>query len=160
MKNIKVFRHGNLLAGLALGLTVFGACAADDLSAGAVRITVEELKWKPGRVPGHEIAPMVGDSTKPGPYVERVKFPANSTSQAHSHPEDRTYTVISGTWYVGYGDKLDPAKLKALPAGSYHTEPANVSHFSVIKEEGVIVQITGTGPTATRFVDPAYAPKK
>jgi len=152
--------HISFAAALALSLNAYCCYAADDLPDGAVRITVEELKWKPGRVPGHEIAPMTGDSTKAGPYVERVKFPANSTSQAHSHPEDRTYTVISGTWYVGYGDKLDPAKLKALPAGSYHTEPANVNHFSVIKEEGVIVQITGTGPTATRFHDPAFAPKK
>lgn len=145
----------HLLAGLVLALTALGARAADDLPEGAVRITTEELKWRPGRVPGHEIAPLVGDSTKPGPYVERVKFPANSTSQPHSHPDDRTYTVISGVWYVGYGDKFDPAKLKALPPGSYHTEPANVNHYSVIKEEGVVVQITGSGPTATRFFDVA-----
>lgn len=149
-----------LVTGLALSLTVLGAYGADDLPKGAVRITPEELKWGPGRVPGQELARLIGDSTKPGPYVERVKFPANYTVQAHSHPEDRTYTVISGTWYVGYGDKLDPAKLKALPAGSFHTEPAKVSHFVVTKEEGVVVQITGTGPTATRFVDPAHAPKK
>jgi quercetin dioxygenase-like cupin family protein len=74
------------------------------------------------------------------------------------HPDDRTCTVISGTWYVGYGDQLDPTKLKALPPGSYHTEPANVSHYSVIKEEGVVVQITGTGPTATRFLSLGNAP--
>ena len=150
----------NLVAGLAFSLIVSGAYGADDLPNGAVRITAKELKWGPGRVPGQELAPLVGDGTKPGPYVQRVKFPANYTLQAHSHPEDRTYTVISGTWYVGYGDKLDPAKLKALPSGSFHTEPANVSHFVVTKEEGAIVQITGTGPTATKFVDPAHAPKK
>jgi len=106
------------ITGLALNLTAWGAYAADDLPDGAVRITTEELKWRPGRVPGHEIAPLIGDSRKPGPYVERVKFPENSTSQAHSHPDHRTYTVISGSWYVGYGDKVDPAKLKALPPGS------------------------------------------
>ena len=150
----------NLVAGLAFSLIVSGAYGADDLPNGAVRITAKELKWGPGRVPGQELAPLVGDGTKPGPYVQRVKFPANYTLQAHSHPEDRTYTVISGTWYVGYGDKLDPAKLKALPSGSFHTEPANVSHFVVTKDEGAIVQITGTGPTATKFVDPAHAPKK
>lgn len=149
-----------LISGLALSVTVFGAYGADDLPAGAVRITAEELKWGPGRVPGLEIAHLIGDSTKAGPYVERVKFPANFTVQGHSHPEDRTYSVISGTWYVGYGDKLDPAKLKALPAGSFHTEPANVSHFVVTKDVGAVVQITGNGPTATRFVDPAHAPKK
>ena len=152
--------HVNLVVGLALGLTVLGAYGADDLPKGAVRITTEELKWGPGRVPGQEIARVIGDSTKPGPYVERIKLPANFTVQAHSHPDDRTYTVISGTWYIGYGDKLDPAKLKSLPAGSFHTEPANVSHFVVTKKEGAIVQITGTGPTATKFVDPAHAPKK
>ena len=150
----------HLGAALVVSLTVSGAYAADELPEGAVRITSEELVWKPGRVPGHEIAALIGDSSKPGPYVERVKFPANSTSQAHSHPESRMYTVISGTWYVGYGDKFDAAKLKTLPAGSFYTEPANVSHFSQIKGDGVVVQIVGNGPTATRFVDPADAPKK
>ena len=146
--------------GIALALMAGSVCATDELPDGALRITPEELKWKAGRVPGHEIAPLIGDSTKPGPYVERVKFPPNSISQAHSHPESRMYTVISGTWYVGYGDKFDPTKLKALPAGSFYTEPANVNHFSQIKEDGVVVQIIGGGPTATRFVDPAYGPKK
>ena len=152
--------HINVVAGLALGLSLFGAYGAEDLPKGAVRITAPELKWGPGRVPGQELAPLIGDSTKPGPYVERVKFPANFTVQSHTHPDDRTYTVISGTWYIGYGDKLDPANLKALPAGSFHTEPANVKHFVVTKEGGVVVQITGTGPTTTRFVDPVPAPKK
>ncbi len=149
-----------LLACLAISLTASVACAADDLPEGALRITTDELVWKPGRVPGHEIAALIGDSTKPGPYLERVKFPPNSISHAHSHPESRAYTIISGTWYVGYGDKFDAAKLKALPAGSFYTEPANVNHFSQIKEDGVIVQIVGVGPTATRFFDLANAPKK
>jgi len=146
-----------LLATLSCLLTTPPAGAADGLPAGAIRVTPGELTWKPGRVPGHEIAPISGDSTRPGPYVERVRFPPNSVSQPHTHPEDRTYTVISGTWYIGYGERFDPAALKALPPGSYHTEPANVSHFSVIREEGVVVQITGNGPTATRFVTPPAA---
>jgi len=50
--------------------------------------------------------------------------------------------------------------LKALPAGSFHTEPANVTHFVVTKEAGAIVQITGTGPSGTTFVDPAHDPRK
>ena len=136
------------------------ANAQEELPPGAMRVTIDELKWRPGRVPGHEIAPLIGDSTKPGLYVERVKFPASTVSQPHSHPDERSYTVISGTWYVGYGDKFDAAKLKALPPGSFYTEPANVSHFSQIRGEPVIVQITGMGPTATRFVDPPAAAQK
>lgn len=157
---MRAMNHVNLVAGLALSLTVLGAYGADDHPQGAVRITAEELIWGPGRLPGQEIARMVGDSTKPGPFVERIKLPANFTVQAHSHPDDRTYTVISGTWYIGYGDKLDPAKLKALPAGSFHTEPANVNHFVLTKEGGAVIQITGAGPTGTRLVDPVQAPKK
>jgi quercetin dioxygenase-like cupin family protein len=136
------------------------ALAQADLPPGAMRITPDELRYGPGRVPGHEIAPLIGASNKPGAYVERVRFPANAISQAHSHPEDRTYTVISGTWYVGYGDTYDPAKLKALPPGSFYTEPANVTHFSLTKDEAVLVQISGNGPSATRFVDGAQAPRR
>ncbi len=134
---------------------------AQELPAGAVVLTPGELVWKPQEVPrGSEIAALIGSRSKPGPYVDRVKFPPNFTHYPHSHPDDRTYTVISGIWYVGFGDKLDPAKLKALPAGSFHTEPANVSHFAITKEEGATVQMTGTGPTGTKFVDPAHAPQK
>ena len=124
-------------------------------------ITPPELQWKPStRVQGLEQAAIIGDSTKPGPYIERVKFPPNFNNPPHAHPDERTYTIISGTWYVGWGNKFDETKLKALPPGSFYTEPANVPHFVVSKGEPVIVQISGTGPTATRFVDPAHAPKK
>lgn len=141
-------------------LIVPAALAQSDQPPGALRITPDELRWGPGRVPGHDIAPLIGASTKPGAYVERVRFPAQTISQPHSHPEDRSYTVISGTWFVGYGDSYDPGKLKALPPGSFYTEPANVSHFWLTKDEAVVVQITGSGPSATRFVDPAHAPKR
>lgn len=131
------------------------ADAQTELPPGALRVTPDELRWGPGRVPGHEIAPLIGASSKPGPYVERVRFPANTLSQPHSHPEDRSYVVISGTWRVGYGETYDAAKLKALPPGSFFTEPANVPHFSLTGDEAVIVQISGHGPSATRFVDAA-----
>ena len=134
--------------------TALPAAAQTELPDGDVRITPDELRWGPGRVPGHQIAPLIGASNRPGAYSERVRFPANTVSQAHSHPEDRAYTVISGTWYVGYGDKYDPARLKALPPGSFYTEPANVTHLSLTKDEAVVVQIVGNGPSATRFVEP------
>lgn len=137
---------------LATPLLGWGA----DFPADAVRLTPDELKWKPVQWPkGLEITELAGSRSQPGPFVERVKFPPNFTHYPHSHPDDRTYTVISGTLYVGYGDKLDPAKLKALPAGSFHTEPAELSHFLVTKKAGAIVQVTGTGPSGTTFIDPA-----
>jgi quercetin dioxygenase-like cupin family protein len=127
---------------------------------GAIALTPSQLNWKPAGQPGRESAVLFGDSKTPGPYVERVRYPPHFVLQPHSHPDQRTYTILSGTWYIGYGDKFDESKLQALPAGSFYVEPAGVSHFVASKDEPVIFQLSGTGPTATHFVDPAHAPKK
>ena len=153
---MQVFSRAQLLSAVVLGFTAFAATAQES----GRTVTPSELQWKPGRVAWVEQANIIGDSTKPGPYVQRVRFPANFTIQAHTHPDDRTYTVLSGTWYVGFGPKLDESRLKALPAGSFFTEPANVPHFVLTKGEPVVVHITGTGPTGVRLIDAAPAPKK
>jgi hypothetical protein len=49
-------------------------------------------------------------------------------------------TILEGTWYTGDGEKFDAAALKALPAGSFRTEPANVPHF-VEAREPVMIQL-------------------
>jgi hypothetical protein len=36
----------------------------------------------------------------------------------------RCGVVLKGTWYFGYGARLDKAQLKTLPAGSVYTEPS------------------------------------
>jgi len=153
---MQVLNHLKLVSAVALGLATFVTNAQD---AGRT-ITPSEVKWKPGKSAGVEVAAIIGDTNKQGPFVERVKFPPNFTFQAHSHPDDRQYTIISGTWYIGWGNKFDETKLKALPPGSFYTEPANASHFAATKGEPVIVQITGTGPTSVRFIDPVRTPKK
>jgi quercetin dioxygenase-like cupin family protein len=78
---------------------------------------------------------------------------------AHSHRDDRVATVISGTWRIGYGDRFDESKLKALPPGSYYTEPPGQTHFAETGDEPVVVQITGFGPSSTDYVDPASDPR-
>jgi hypothetical protein len=50
--------------------------------------------------------------------------------------------------------------LKALPAGSFHTEPSHRSHFVETRAEDVIVQITGVGPSSTRYIDPVSEPQR
>jgi quercetin dioxygenase-like cupin family protein len=136
------------------------ACTAASAQETGRTLTPADLQWKPStRVKGLEQADLIGNSTKPGPYVQRVRFPANFVNPPHSHPEERTYTVISGTWYLGWGTTLDETKLLALPPGSFYTEPADVPHFVLSKGEPVVVQISGMGPTASRFVDPSQAPR-
>jgi len=134
--------------------------AGDSAATGLMR-TPEQIEWVDNpRVPGLGLAKIVGDAKKPGPFVHRVRFPPDRVVQAHSHPDDRTYTVLSGTWYIGWGESYDPGKLTALPAGSFYTEPAGVPHFITTPDGEAVVQVTGTGPTAVHYVDPKHAPKK
>ncbi len=60
--------------------------------------------------------------------------------------------MISGVWYFGYGPIAGEAEEKALPAGSFYTEPGGVAHFAETKADPVIVYITGYGPSDTVYV--------
>ena len=92
-----------------------------------------------------------GDPTKPGLYTIMLRIPAGTRIAAHTHPDDRIGTVISGTWYFGYGAKFDTAALRALPPGSFYTEPPGDPHFAETRESDVVLQITGYGPTGTTY---------
>ena len=93
-----------------------------------------------------------GDPTRPGLYTIQLDVPPNTRIEAHDHPDDRVATVVKGTWYFGYGTSFDEESLKALPPGSYYAEPPNAAHFARTRGEAVRVQITGMGPTGTRYV--------
>ena len=97
-------------------------------------------------------------AVEPGPYTLRLKFPAGYKLAPHVHPDSREVTILSGTWYTGYGAKFDENALKALPAGSFYTEPANVAHFVEVREP-VVIQVSGMGPSGRKFVDPADSSK-
>lgn len=93
-----------------------------------------------------------GDPNAAGLYTIMLYVPALTRIAAHQHRDDRVATVVSGTWYFGYGDEFDAAALKALPAGSYYTEPPRRAHFAETRTEPVIVQISGVGPSDTQFI--------
>jgi hypothetical protein len=101
-----------------------------------------------------------GDPNQKGVYTIMLRVPAHTQIAAHSHRDDRVATVVSGTWRIGYGDKFDESKLKALPPGSFYTEPPDKNHFAQTRDEPVIVQITGFGPSSTVYVDPSTDPRR
>ena len=103
-------------------------------------------------VGGIQTRVLKGDPTKPGLYTIQLTVPANTKIEAHTHPDDRVATVISGTWQIGYGTAFDEKNLKALVPGSFYTEPPNVAHFARTGNTAVMVQITGYGPTGTTYV--------
>jgi quercetin dioxygenase-like cupin family protein len=143
-------------------LMLSSASFATEPSARAgLTLTPDQLQWEANpRVPGLGVARIISKGIDAGPYVYRVKFPPGRVVQAHSHPDDRTYTVISGIWRIGWGEKYDASKLIALGPGSFYTEPAGVPHFVATPDGEAIVQITGTGPTRADYVDASHAPQK
>lgn len=89
-----------------------------------------------------------GDSSKPGLYVDRIRFEKGRKVMPHWHPDPvRTVLVMSGTFYFGVGETFDESKLKAYPAGTFYSEPAGTPHFAWAKDGEVILQITAIGPT-------------
>ena len=143
-------------AALAVVLALFTVSArAEKDKAGFVRVTPEDVKWtdRPG-YDGVKFAVIQGDPTKPGIYVVRAKFAPGAMTRPHWHPEDRYVIVVQGTWYTGEGDTFDPEKTVPLKAGSFMMHPAKAHHFDGAKDEEVIVQIIGMGPSNTTLVDP------
>ena len=63
-------------------------------------------------------------------------------------------SVLKGTWYTGTGDRFAPEETVALGPGSYMKHPAGAHHFDGAKDEEVILQIVGVGPTATTRLHP------
>ena len=135
--------------------------------AGETRLTPGEFKFpqqgNPGTgssgVSGIQTVVLKGDPNEAGVYTIMLRVPAHTQIAAHSHRDDRVATVVSGTWHLGYGDKFDESKLKALPPGSFYTEPPGRNHFAETGDESVEVQITGFGPSSTEYVDPAQDPR-
>ena len=89
-----------------------------------------------------------------GPYTIRVKVPAGVKLMPHKHPEDRVYTVISGVFYIGLGDRFDADKLEAYPPGSVVVLPGDTHHFHWAKSGEYVSQVTVIGPLGLEFIDP------
>jgi len=127
-----------------------------------LRVAPADVKWvKEADGSGVERATLMGDPTKPGIYVTRIKFPPGVMSRPHYHQEDRHAVVIKGTWYTGTGDRFAPDQTIPLVTGSYMLHPAGEIHFDGAKDEEVIVQIVGYGPSSTvrlRPEDGAFGP--
>lgn len=111
-------------------------------------------------VAGIRTTVVAGEPSMPGPYTIRLTIPPNTRIQAHTHRDNRSAVVVAGVWYFGYGRLAKANTEKALPAGSFYTEPAGVAHFAETKVEPVTVYITGDGPTDTRYVQDAAKPAR
>jgi hypothetical protein len=148
---------------LALALAALGPSAAwaeEPSHADLITVMPADLKWTDATSipPGAKIAMIEGNPSKAGPFTFRVKFPANYKLPAHWHPAIEHVTVISGTFNIGTGDKLDMEKTKAVTAGGVAFAQPKTNHFVWTSEE-TEVQVHGVGPTAINYVNPADDPR-
>jgi anti-sigma factor ChrR (cupin superfamily) len=137
------------------------ALALPALADGSV-LTADGVKWgaAPAVLPkGAQFAVIAGDPSKDGPYVVRLKMPANYRIPAHNHPTAENVTVLSGNFHLGMGDKLDSAKGQELTAGGFAEAPPRMNHFAWTTTE-TVVQVHGQGPFAITYVNASDDPSK
>jgi len=92
-------------------------------------------------------------------FVIRAKLPDGCQIPPHWHSTEENVTVLQGTFLMGHGDQLDPAKTQELSAGSFAHMPKGMRHFAIAQGE-TIVQVHSTGPFDITYVNPADDPRK
>lgn len=122
----------------------------------------ETIEWRafPAFPPSVRLAVIVGTPGKEGPYTIRVKVPGGVKLAPHRHPEDRVYTVISGVFYIGLGDRFDESRLRAYPPGSVIVLPGGTSHFHWARSGEYVSQVSAIGPLGLDYVDPHDDPRR
>jgi len=124
-------------------------------------IRSEDLEWKPFAAfpPEARLAVVVGDPARAGLYVIRVRVPAGVKLMPHAHPEDRIYTVLSGVFYIGPGEKFDESRLEAYGMGTVVVLPGGQPHFHWARSGEYVTQVTAIGPLGLSYVNPVDDPR-
>jgi quercetin dioxygenase-like cupin family protein len=125
------------------------------------RTLPEDIDWEPfpSFPASARLAVVVGDLSKPAPYVVRVKLPSGVRLMPHRHHEDRVYTVISGVFYIGVGEQFEEEKLEAYPPGAVIVLPGGTPHFHWAKSGEYVTQVTAIGPISLDYVNPEDDPR-
>jgi quercetin dioxygenase-like cupin family protein len=152
-----------LAFGLA-GVLTFAALHAE----GQVIMTSPEqtgagLAWTEAKsIPaGTKMITVYGSPDQPGPYIFRVQFPAGYRLPPHRHPDKRSVTVLSGSYWSGVGETFEQDKLIKFGPRDYYITAAGVPHFAWA-ETDVVIQESGVGPVGNpiQFVNPADDPRR
>lgn len=146
---------------LALAAAAFAPAqlAAQDQPA-HIFMTPQELKWSdvPSLPRGAQIAVIEGPMNESKPFTARLKFPADYQIPAHTHPTIEHVTVISGSFHMGMGNKLDKKQGKRLGVGAVAVMQPGTAHYAWTTEP-TVVQLHGVGPWGIDYVNPADDPR-
>jgi hypothetical protein len=157
-----------LFASLAVALLATASALAGDPAkkaasseGGAVTVMPGEIKWgeaPPDLPKGMQLAVLHGDPAKKAVFTLRLKMPKGYKIPPHWHTNDEQLTILSGTFALHMGDKMD-SPAHELGAGAYHYLPGKMHHAAEAKSD-VILQLDGMGPFDIHYINPADDPKK
>jgi len=158
-----MMRRTSCFAAAVLALAAMPAlAAAPGDGKGQAFIGPKDIQWGPAppALPaGAQMAVLQGDPGKSGPFVARLMMPAGYKVSPHWHTQDEYLTVISGTLFIGMGDRYEPSTARGLAAGGFHYLPGKAHHYSYAKKP-TVVQINGNGPFDITYLNPADDPQK
>jgi quercetin dioxygenase-like cupin family protein len=121
----------------------------------------DDLRWSApaAYAKGAQLAVVRGDPTKEGMYVVRLKVPAGFKIAPHTHPDDENVTILSGSFNIGTGDKLDESKGTQVKTGGYSFVMKGMTHYAWFTDD-TILQLHGIGPQGATYVNPADDSRK
>ena len=149
-----MLRRIALCLGLCFAALPAGAAELDP--AAVVYRLPDQIPWGPVTPNGNQQAVLLGDPSRPGPYIVMVRWLPGHMSRPHSHPNDRFIQVLSGTWWMGSGPRFDPENTVPVPAGTFVTHFGRQVHYDGAKAEPTTLLIMGEGPGTST---PAGAPR-
>ncbi|MBT9317818.1 cupin domain-containing protein [Leptothoe spongobia TAU-MAC 1115] len=124
-----------------------------NLQAQVQSVIPDDVQWNPNSdIAGIESAIALGDPSNSELYVLFGKMESSAIFPAHTHPDARITTVISGVMYYGVGKQFDRTIVQPYPAGSVVYTPAGTSHFMWAQDGEAVMQETGFGPTGITFM--------
>jgi quercetin dioxygenase-like cupin family protein len=129
---------------------------------GTLLLKPADIQWGPGPAvlpPGAKAAVLYGDPTKNGLFSMRFKLPTGYRVPPHTLPTAGLFTVVSGTFRIGMGEKVDLSKAEAMPAGSFIAISPDTAHFVAVDEE-TVVQLNNIGPWTLAYIDPKDDPRR
>jgi hypothetical protein len=141
---MKVTKHLPVLAVVLAAVAIVPGRAADPDPKVMTLTLPDKINWQKGAA--NDMAVLAGDPSKPGLYVELIRWHAGNMSRPHSHANARYITVISGTWWLGWGPNYDPASTYPAKAGTFVVHHENQLHYDGAKDEDCVIEIVGMGP--------------
>ena len=159
----RLFRSTVVLACVLGGAGAFSSTVAmaQGHAADHSMVMAADLKWAdiPSLPPGAQMAVLEGPMNQAVPFTARLRFPANYRIPPHWHPAIEHVSVLTGTFYMGTGDKIDTTKAMALRRGDFAVMQVKAPHFAYTTSEPVEVQLHGVGPWGITYLNAADDPR-